>query len=51
MTDKKEEPARPMPSSGRTAGVDWSRLDDDTFARLEREMRSDIISRSSGDFQ
>jgi hypothetical protein len=45
-----KEPKRPAPSSGRTTGVDWARLDDDTFARLEREMRSDIRSRSNGDF-
>jgi hypothetical protein len=51
--DDKKEPARPAPSSGRTTGVDWSRLSDsdpDEFARLEREMRSEIRSRANGDF-
>ena len=38
-----------MPSSGRTTGVDWARLDDH-LRRFEREMRSDIRSRSNGDY-
>lgn len=54
MTDDKKEPARPASSSGRTTGVDWSRLadsDPDAFEKAERELRESIRSRSSGDFQ
>lgn len=48
MMDDKKEPARPAPSSGRTTGVDWSRLTDKEFEDKERELRENI--RTTGDF-
>jgi hypothetical protein len=51
MSDDTREPARPSPSSGRTTGTDWARLDEKTFSEKERELRDDIRGRSNGDVQ
>ena len=48
MSDENKEPKRPAPCSGRTSGVDWSRLTQKEFEDKEREMREDI--RTRGDF-
>lgn len=49
MSDNKE-PVRPTPSSGRASGTPWDKLSDNEFQEKEKELLSDIRSRSNGDF-